>query len=288
MSTILQRYAHSGRGSGFCPRPPPERPPLPWYPPRPPPRPPPSPPAPKSPPLPPPRPRPPPGGRLSSRDARVVSSSTFSNACGAHATHVRQTRVHTDCSTHGQGRPSLSLVFTESESRASHPAPRSTHLFGDSQVLDCVAPHVAHRHAPEAVPVLGACARGACQKWAMWTHPPGGSGPAPPACLGGADHFPQVQVHPCVAAHKVAVVCFPVLQLHQLPDAKTGVSSDTGRSERQALAWEGGMEGWSRRTTALPAAALSRVSGSISAEAAGKCPVIHSSAVSQKQFLAPL
>jgi len=92
-------------------------------------------------------------------------------------THVRQTRVHTDCSTHGQVRHSLSLAFTES-GRASHPAPRSAHLFGDSQVLDCIAPHVAHRHAPEAVPVLGVCVRGACQKWAMWTHPPWGCRPS--------------------------------------------------------------------------------------------------------------
>jgi len=58
----------------------------------------------------------------------------------------------------------------------------------------------------------------------------GGGGVTPTGCPGTrpypgrADHLPQVDVHPVVAADQVPVVCLPVLQLHQLQE--TGV---TGR-----------------------------------------------------------
>ncbi|CAI5505767.1 unnamed protein product [Closterium sp. Naga37s-1] len=56
-----------------------------------------------------------------------------------------------------------------------------------AQVLDGVAAHVALRHAPEAVAVLGR-----------------------------ADDLAQVDVHPRVTAHQMPVVRLPILQLYQL------------------------------------------------------------------------
>ena len=59
-------------------------------------------------------------------------------------------------------------------------------LIRDAEVLDGAAADVALGHPPELVPV--------------------------PA---GADHLPEVDVHPVVAAHQVPVVCLPILELHQ-------------------------------------------------------------------------
>ena len=59
-------------------------------------------------------------------------------------------------------------------------------LVGDPEVLDGAASDVALGHPPELVAV--------------------------PA---GADHLPQVDVHPVVAAHQVPVVSLTVLELHQ-------------------------------------------------------------------------
>lgn len=59
-------------------------------------------------------------------------------------------------------------------------------LVWDAQVLDGAAADVALGHPPELVPVPG-----------------------------GADHLPQVDVHPVVAADQVPVVRLPILQLHQ-------------------------------------------------------------------------
>ena len=58
-------------------------------------------------------------------------------------------------------------------------------LVGDSEILDGAAPDVTLRHPPELVSV--------------------------PA---GADHLPQVDVHPVVAGHEVSVVCLTILQFN--------------------------------------------------------------------------
>jgi len=31
--------------------------------------------------------------------------------------------------------------------------------------------------------------------------------------LGGADNFAQIQIHPVIAAHQMAIVCFTIFQL---------------------------------------------------------------------------
>ena len=59
-------------------------------------------------------------------------------------------------------------------------------LIGDAQVLDVAAGDVALGHQPEFVPVPGL-----------------------------ADHLPQVDVHPVVAAHQMPIVRLPVFELHQ-------------------------------------------------------------------------
>lgn len=60
------------------------------------------------------------------------------------------------------------------------------HFVGDAQVLDVHALDVHLGHAPEAVTILA-----------------------------GADHLAQIDVHPIVTAHQVAIVGFTILQLHQ-------------------------------------------------------------------------
>lgn len=37
--------------------------------------------------------------------------------------------------------------------------------------------------------------------------------------LGCANDLPQVDVHPCVALHHVTIVCFAILELHQLQES---------------------------------------------------------------------
>ena len=63
---------------------------------------------------------------------------------------------------------------------------RRLYLIRDSEVLDGRASDVNFRHPPEPIAVSGR-----------------------------ADDLPQVDVHPVVARHQVAVVRFAVLQLHQ-------------------------------------------------------------------------
>lgn len=60
------------------------------------------------------------------------------------------------------------------------------HFVGDAEVLNRAAADVALRHAPELV-----------------------------AIPGRADNLSEVDVHPVVAADKVAVVCLAVLELHE-------------------------------------------------------------------------
>lgn len=78
------------------------------------------------------------------------------------------------------------------------------HFVRHSQVLDGVAPDVALCHPPETIAVLR-----------------------------GADDLTQVNVHPGVAAHQVAVVGFPILELYQLQLSNT----TTNDSAPLSTAW---------------------------------------------------
>ena len=60
------------------------------------------------------------------------------------------------------------------------------------------------------------------------------------SCLGGADDFSEVNVHPAVAQDHVPVVCFPILELHQL--RRWGGAG--GRAMRNRKPGRPGRRGW--------------------------------------------
>ena len=96
-----------------------------------------------------------------------------------------------------------------------------------SHVLDGVSPDVALGHAPEAVSVLGR-----------------------------AYDFPQVDVHPSVAVHQVAVVRLPVLQLDQLKRDRS--KKRAGEKVSDLSRHRGGSEGGGEGVGGLGRRALSR------------------------------
>lgn len=78
-------------------------------------------------------------------------------------------------------------------------------LVWNTEVFDCTASDVAFVHAPELVTVL---------KYAKLRRCTGSLNRE--IYLRGADDLAEIDIHPCVAAHQVAIVSLAIFQLHEL------------------------------------------------------------------------